>query len=464
MGDGTSAASGVAAPAGARAWRILAVAACMLCALKLWLAQRMRGLPLMGDEAFYLEGSRTFFANYWSEGDFWAPLQTAFLALLRALVPEQEIVPCARLVQVAVHTVTGGFVFGIGRELKDARVGLVAALAFLLLPEVVSMSFLLFSETWSLFWSCGGAWAYLVAVRSGALPRFALAGFAFGVAALFRAVNLYVLPFVLLHLWLVSASGARRKLAAAATLALALAAPVSVQSYKNYRVYGDLLLVETSTGRNVWKSQNVFPPPTRLSGNAPAGVQGGRPRVEGGTPGSRQRAELANALRFVAANPGLALARTFHKVRDLFHPSFFAFKSFAQPGAPPIVRDVLDTPAFRALTIAAYVATMLLAAAGLLFARERNVRLFTGLVVAYHVAVTGFFFSLTRYRLAFVPLLIVFAAWSLCARSELWQARRSRRATVLAALWVLMLASWIPDLPGIVRGPPRGEGNEGLPR
>ena len=428
--------------------RLFVRLALALLAAKVVLLLWLHDLPLVGDEARYLALSEEFFSRYWKQHDYWAPLQTAFLASVRALVGEgTEWV--ARLVQLVVHTLTGWLVFRIAREIEDERLGLLAGVLYLVLPEVVSMSYLLFAETWSGFWFFASAFAYLVGLRQDRARHLAIAGLAFGFAALFRSISLYFGPFLLLHLWLFGPRKRTRRLALAGTFLVAACLPVSVQTTKNLRLSGDFLAIATSGGENAWRSHNSFEPPhwdfraqSGFVSQRKLGFPDARPQVQHGTPAERQAAELRRALRFIAENPGLSARRTVEKVRNLFYPALFFYRNAERADEGSFVRTYLDTRTFRAVASLSYIGMTMLAVAGLLYCREKTVRSWCLLLLVYHVAMNGLFFAVSRYRMAFVPVLVIFMAWALLHRREIWQQRRSARGIALACIWVVMIANW----------------------
>jgi len=421
-----------------------------LLVVKVNIVPLLSELPLRGDEQSYLRLSQTFFVQYWGRSDYFGPLQPAFLALVRLMVPDTDVVGIARVIQLVVHTVTALVVSLIGRELKDERVGFAAGVLYLVLPETVCMSYMLFSETWNTFWFVTGTWLYLKAVSRGKLLLFAGAGCAFGVASLFRSISLYFLPFMLVHLWL---CGARRTstVIRVVVLVLTMAVTISPQTYKNYRIFGDLLLISTVGHYGFWISHNTFPPPNMYYGSdngffraKKRGFPEARPRAEGSTPAQKQRAEILEAVRFVTANPSLTTGRSIEKVYGLFHPSLYIFRPSMKARSGTFA-SYLDSTLFRTVCALSYVFMMMMATAGLLFCRERTVTAFSLALIGYHVLLyTVVFFPTVRYRMAFVPFLILYAGWALSERQEIWSLRKSWRGFVLVSLWMLMLAVWIP--------------------
>jgi hypothetical protein len=441
-----------------RPWLLLVVIATVLLAIKLYALSLMPDLPLIGDEKSYFRLSKDYFSTYWEQSDYWAPMQIIFLAVLRIL-DGSLIVYTARIIQLIVHTLTAAIIFLIGRELKSDKVGLTASIFFLVLPEVVSMAYLLFSETWFMFWFFAGTLMYLRAIESSSYFNIALSGLTFGVATMFRSINLYFLPLLLLYFWLYTRQPKTRKLVLMAILLTTMSVPISIQTVKNYRIFREFLPIDTCGADNVWASHNVFPPPNYDYGvrlefleASKKGFPGARPTEKHLSPGSRQVAEIKNALMFITNNPLLTIKRTLKKISGLFYPALFVFRNFEQGRQGGFISTYLNSPACRAVGSISYAIMMMLSVAGLLFCNEIKVRCFTLMLLGYHLGMSGFFFSLSRFRLAFVPLLIVFMAWAIHHRRSIWAERRSWKGALVLLIWVIMLLDWLPYLLNIIWG------------
>lgn len=432
--------------------RWLAWIALALLGVKLLWLIILKDLPFCGDEGIYFRESAYFFRYYFTTYDFWAPLQTAFLAAIRLVAGDQAAL-WARLIQLLVHTVTGFIVYLLGRELDDERTGLLAGALYLALPEPVSFAYLLFSETWSSFWFFGSICCYLLSIRRGPAALMAAAGFSFGIAALFRSINLYFLPLYLCHLGYFDRRPAKRRLLAATLFLVFAALPISVQTYKNYTVGGHFLLINTNGPKNLWVSHNVFDPPCwdyRSDSNyarmKQAGYPGARPLIQTGIPSVDTRLELKNALAFMAAHPGLTIRRSLNKIRSFFAPNLFIFRNFEKAGAGTFIKRRLDSKYVRFVLLIPYLLMLALALPGLVFCRDRATRWLFLILILYHLGFTTFFSAQSRYRMAVVPVLAVFMGWSIAHWSD-WRHQKSRvRWALVIAGWILMLIALITPL------------------
>lgn len=151
------------------------------------------GLELYPDEAQYWSWSRDLAAGYYSK----PPLIGWLIRLETGLCGHGEA--CIRAASPILHGATALLVFGLARNLADARAGLWAGLLYLTLPGI-SYSALLISTDVPLlfFWTAalfalerllatgraGWVWPLGLAIGLGLMSKYAMAYFALGLALL----------------------------------------------------------------------------------------------------------------------------------------------------------------------------------------------------------------------------------------------------------------------------------------
>ena len=119
--------------------------------------------------------------------------------------------------------------------------------------------------------------------------------------------------------------------------------------------------------------------------------------------------------------------------------------------------SALDSPAFRhglaVVTMLATIAVLVLGPAGLVLGRWPRVQILLALFVAAHWAGPLIAFGLSRFRLAFLPVLVVAAVALVLDRHALWAAsgRRQRIVAVVLAAIVFLVSTW--QVPGVLRDP-----------
>jgi hypothetical protein len=239
-----------------------------------------------------------------------------------------------------------------------------------------------------------------------------------------------------------------RKTVGLALFLAALTGPLSIHILKNYRIHHEIIPLITYSWINFWTAHNTFEPPDHnfygpYLDALREGFPGARPEPrEDLSPRTRDRMEMKKAFSFIAAHPGLTCRRTVAKVEDLFHPSLYIYRNFYVAPEGSFLRRHLSRAGPLILVSLTYVAMMLLGSAGIIFCPERRVRSFALMLIAFQVALAAFFFGPTRFRMTFVPMLVIFMGWAVVNSKEVWRRKRSWQGALTAGLWALMLLDW----------------------
>jgi tetratricopeptide (TPR) repeat protein len=436
-------------PARARVWLALIVGIAL--ALRIVYVLQSRSSPYFAEpqmDALY----HVQWAEAWAGGRdfqpgpfFRAPLYPWFLGLLFKLFGTSLLVP--RLVQSLLGALSVVLLYRVGARAFDRRVGLLAAFFA--------------SSYWLLIYFDGELQlptlevpTYLAAIclslrwaERRSASATALAGIAWGVAALVRPNVLIFVPLVAIWIawaswpsWVGRPRGARAVFTPAAIFVLATAAAIAPITIYNWTVGGDRVLISSQAGVNLWIGNNP-----RSDGSA-AIVPGTRPDWWGGYYDSIQQAEIAEgralkpsevsrhytrkALRFVLDSPSHAVQLLLWKLRLLCtdyelgnnaDERFFAYRF------GPILRWL---PLGFGL-----VAPLGVLGFALSWRRARAHFPLWGFLPVYAASVVAFFVC-SRYRVPLIPVLLVFAAHACVYSVDAWRA--GRRGTVA---WILL--AWI---------------------
>ncbi len=427
-------------------------------AVKLLLVWMVAAMPCSHDQCEYLELADGILAGRGlqvHDGYLWPPGYIGFLALCRGLFGADLTAP--RLLQVLASTACVPLMFLIGRRLFDRRTGLAAAAAFAFYPNLVAFTHYFWPSTLYILWLL---LAFHFLVRSHRVsPRDAVAaGLWLGVAALFKGQALYFAPLAAAWIAWCGGAGAREEEAApvaestpvpaapgrlvvAALLVGATLVPVLPWTVRNALTYHRFLLLDATTGRNLYIGTNVPPPSNWDYGfDERRRVHGGRPRCADANVVDADRCETRNAIRFVLEHPGLTLARVPMKLADLLNPSSFLIRH-ARLGKYPHVFSRWEIILLTLMAAGAWMALAALGTAGLALLPRVPGRALVVTLLAYHLAVHVATFGMTRFRLPMVPFLVLFAAplltrpWGpLLAAAPAW-----RRAAALAGVMALVL-------------------------
>jgi hypothetical protein len=67
-------------------------------------------------------------------------------------------------------------------------------------------------------------------------------------------------------------------------------------------------------------------------------------------------------------------------------------------------------------------------------------------LVAFQTGMSAFFFGVSRFRLTFTPLLVIFCAWVLCHPGRTRQALKGPRGVIFAVLALIFAGLLLPGL------------------
>ena len=395
-----------------RSFLILSIVIFAAFIIKLMLLIDLNNLPLLGDDYLYWHRSLDTLQNYFNQLDLQAPLYPVFLAVNRLIFQERALW-LVKIEQLILHSVEIYLIYILAARFFSKRTALIAGVIASVYPELFSYSYLLFSETFYLFFLLLSIILYFFALekeKSSGLALMFCAGIISGIACLSRSLNFYFLPFICLHYWFFCKRPAGSKLIAIFIFCLSMIAPVSVQTMKNYKVEGCFILIDSSAARNFYRSHNkTYPPNMDFRGNNTLTVDR-EPCPEKGAC-AQIKCEAANSLQFIAANPGLFLKYGVIKTINLYSPNLIIYKNIfkAEPASFPRA-GLYQGRWLRAIGSLSYLLVMLLALLGIFSSKEWKFRSYTILWVFYLTAVCAFFSGASRYRMPFVPFLVIYAA------------------------------------------------------
>lgn len=380
---------------------------------------------------------------------FRAPLYPWTLGALYRIFGESPIVP--RVFGTIVGALSCAVLYLIGRYAFGRAVGAIAGLAAASYPMLLYFDAELKVEGLAMLLNLALLGLLLLAHGRRSWWMWGLCGVALGLAAITRP-NILLLAPVLVGwvLWLKPRAG-RCALGHALALTAGTLLPILPVTIRNVAVGGDFALIATSGGVNFYIGNN--PASDGMSAVIPGDPPAWWPcyhaqieraeRAEGRTlRGSEvSRWYARQAWRWIAENPGAALALTFRKLGYFWshwevsnnQDIQFVFTKYATIARWLPVRFWLVAP---------------LGVLGLVLCLRRARELFPlwSFVPVYLVSVVVFFVS-ARYRIPVVPVLILLAAYAV-----VWIAQR-----LAARQWWSLLAAALPvALMGIVvsRTPP----------
>jgi len=375
-------------------------------------------LPCIRDECTYIQIADRFLAGQGmtdSAGWLWAPGYSAWLAVLKALTGSFDGVRISQIGLAAVNTV---LVFLLARRLTDERAARLAALMYALSPSLAFFAISLWSETIYTTFLLAAVLALDHEREQPSLGWAAAVGACVGVCILFRGIATYMIPcFALGLLWGRWRSGS----AWGRGLALSLAAAAVVAPYSAYisAKYDAFILSDRTLGQMMWLGNNTFEPLTFDYGYGQETLRAIRRYVKTGRPACapqsepirRDQCQTQAGIAWIRANPGAFVRRVPLRLAQTLAPHSFLTRHLRwgrwQP-MPPTVREALVV-----LGAASSVVALLVGAVGLVARCTGGTSGAIAAIVIYHLAAIAVTAGLSRYRVPFEPLLLIYASAAL---------------------------------------------------
>lgn len=311
-----------------------------------------------------------------------------------------------RIAQALLDTFTCWLIYAIGRQVFGKTSGMLAAALAAVFPPLIFYTGVLLTETLSTCLLAGATWILLktfeVSKQASKVLQLALAGLLLGLAALTRSVLLLVVPAAILWLWCVAARWPGWK--AAARYALALCLPMALVitpiSVRNYQIHHKLILISTNGGVNFFLGHGGNERLKNEIRNIPPDY------TDGPLIGISSRTEPQEEAHFyqlgweyIRQHP----LRTLHALPGNLREMYWSSEYWPASDAQVRILRVCD---------GLWKGLLVLCCAGVLLLRGRHGRramLPYGIVLS-SISIPLLFWAQTRFRMPFVPSVIVLAA------------------------------------------------------
>ncbi len=394
-----------------------------------------------GDEPYYFQVATSIASGEGHRSPLdgtrasWPPGYPAFLSLFidmeRPGLEAEGLLFELLQVQCLLGGVLVALTAYLGRALFDARVGLLAAIVCALYPSLIAFSHYLFSETLFTVLLVAALWGVVAWPSRRGWFHAAGIGALFGLATLTREIALPVA--VACALWWIGTSARPIRRLAALQAALMLGCAMLVVApwvVRNYASLGRVVGVSSAAWLNV-RSGNTFAGESWLhpDGRALEGFRNTYFSIEDEMERSDYARSQALALIW-EEQPGWIFKKAVRTIGGFFTPDSYLLKKISRGAyGPPHkvwVRTVLlsSTLAFSAI--------FLWAVLGVFSATAGGRRLLVGLILVAVLSLHLVANVSPRYRLPFMPLMIIFAAAALVRGRGAWDSldRSSRIAVV----------------------------------
>ncbi len=345
----------------------------------------------------------------------------------------------------------------LGARAGGPRAARISAVLVAVHPTLIFYVGTMWTETvYSLLLS-GGVLATLWA-REGHARRAILPAVVLGAAVLTRGVATYLAPLYLLGLlapgvlsagWPTWRAEGLRRARHAAVFVAGLVLVVGPYSASASQRWGGFLISDATLGHVIGMGNDDFPPLTfdymngQLTGDLFARtLRLGRkdcPRGDG--PLAHDRCEVERATAWIVEHPVEFVARAPERLAQLLNPHSFLTRHLRWnywPGLPWELKEALV--AYQAAFSALVVLGGVVAAAAL--ARGPLALVAMG-AVAYHTAIIAGLYGLTRFRLPWEPLMLMYVATAAAHPQAAIGALRSNRARAAVAFVTFAAAAWL---------------------
>jgi len=435
---------------GGRAMLLLVCVLLLALGVRLGVASLATPFRLVGDERYFAKVATNIAAGEghqllpWVRA--WRP--PAFSYVLAASLPSgiaasgdpTQSIRYFVYVQLALGTALVGLVFLLGQAFFDTRTGLLAALIAAIYPNLVAYSHFLWSETLFAVLLVAGLVAVWHAEERRSRLLALLAGAALGMAALTREVAIPVAAVCaawgVAGAWHTDRRGAGAR---AALMVIAVVVIVLPWTIRNYSIYQRFIPVST-VGWYAIAESNTLDQDDWLDPLPERAIEFRRRYLAVGDELEMMEVARVQALREIRSEQPLWIVKkVVRNVALLFQPDSYLANKLRKGAYGPVERT--HRRVLVALTSVSYSLVLVAAVLGALTdPNRRRRRLMAALlvtVVALHVVAT----SVTRFRVPWTPLLIVYASHGFlnCGMVR----ARLRGFAAVAAVLSLCAFAWI---------------------
>lgn len=360
-----------------------------------------------------------------------------------------------RLLQVVLDSINAVLVCALASRVWDRRAGLFAGFFYAAYKTSFFYTLLVLKTTLAITALLVFTIAIMGAGRKGGAVRWLGLGALVGFSTLLRGNFLLLAPLGILMYLVIEKPGAREFFKNTGSFALAIFLVLSAMAARNYAAAGDLVFLNTQSGRLLYASNN----PENLTGryNVPSFS---RPNPEDSerdfhaeaerrlgrslSPGEVSSYWRGEALSFLIKNPGAAARLVFNKMKGTLgdyeipnNHSFYLAARFSE-----VLRFPLPGFAFA----------LALGAPGLFLAmRGRREALWLLAPIGATLITILVFYTSSRFRAPLAPFLLAGAGVSASALIGLARRKKAARAAgfiVVPAVCLFLLSLSIPAPPG----------------
>jgi 4-amino-4-deoxy-L-arabinose transferase-like glycosyltransferase len=379
------------------------------------------------------------------------PLYPAFLTAIYSVTGGVHL-NAVRMIQILISLGIIYVIYRLALRLFDEKVGRVAALIFAVYPSLIVFSHFVLTEILFTFLFLVFVYFFVAFLQHKKYLDIFLTGLFLGLAALTRSI-LY--PFMVITIVFMAAvlrdSFANKTKWTSLLIAgcLLVTAPWSI---RNTMMYGSLVAVDTMGGLNMYMGNYEHTPLNRawaavdLQGDK-AWYYGHEQALSGMNEAQKQKWATKQAATYMSNHKLLTLERTLIKAANLWGLEREVLGVIINGHYPE-----LNKKAALLVTTPAIFLSYCIVIVGSVFGLCHNMNLrnfglvFLMLIMIYFTGVHALTFGHSRYHLPLIPLLGIFASWSLLNFRAIWCNRNSLRFKLSLASSAGFLLIWFREV------------------
>lgn len=327
---------------------------------------------------------------------YYGPLYSYFLAIIYVIFGHNLYI--ARLIQMILGVFTLFFIFRIGDLVFGRKVAIIALILGTCYDMFILHEGLLLLEALNCFLNTLSLYFLLKIEKEPNLRFFILGGLSLGLASLTRANILLFLPFIFLWMIIVFKKKAIYKFILLSLFTFIFISPATIM---NYIKTGKFILISTNGPINLWIGNNEMADGRYLQPETPKHLEKRLKEIG-------DKAYIEEVIKFIKEKPDVFIRLLLRK----FFLFWEAFEEGNNMNYYQIKREYspfLNLPFFIGFgTIAP------LALFGIILALRKKHALLLNLYVLSSIIALIAFCIIARYRIAIVPVFIVFASFAIC--------------------------------------------------
>jgi hypothetical protein len=227
---------------------------------------------------------------------------------------------------------------------------------------------------------------------------------------------------------------------------LLLMAILTVAPYSHYssKKFGSFMISDRTLGQMMWLGNNDFAPITFDWGNGPLSGKAFKRHIKDGRepcgdkrePALRDKCQTHAGVEWIKDNPKEFAERVPLRIAQMLNPHSFLTRHIRWGywlRMPRIIDESLVL-----INVFWNLMVMWGGTLGLIVYGRKAREILIGGILVYHIAAISLLAGLTRYRVPLEPLLMLYLAWAISRRKDLWADMKGRKIFVILGMSILI--------------------------